>query len=337
MNFELKEISTTQLQDFYDRFEGAKTFLQTENFGSFREQLGEKNIRLGIFEGNTIVGIAQCQKISARRGTFLHVAHGPLITGDEKKGLNFFLKEIKTIGRQENCDFIRVSSLFSPPIKGEFEGVLKYFKNNKYRTAPLHINPNRTWVLDLTQSEEELLKNMRKSTRYEVRRIEKCGIKVEQNQDIETFWKLHSKTAARQKFVPFSRKSTEFELDIFKDDCQIFSASLEGETFASSVILYDAHAGYYHQGASVLHKLPFAHATLWAAILEAKKRGCTEFNFWGVSPEENKDHPWTGLSRFKRGFGGEEQLFLEAQDFPLTKKYWINYAVEKYRKWKRCY
>ena len=211
------------------------------------------------------------------------------------------------------------------------------FKKNNYRPAPLHINPNRTWVLDLTQSEDDLLKNMRKSTRYEVRRIEKSGIKTTQGQDLETFWKLHSKTAARQKFVPFSRKSTELEMEVFKNDCQMFSASLEGEPFASSVILYDKHAGYYHQGASVLHKLPFAHATLWAAILEAKKRGCTEFNFWGVSPEENKDPPWTGLSRFKRGFGGEEQLFLEAQDSPLTKKYWINFAVEKYRKWKRHY
>ncbi len=330
MNFEIKEISASQLQEFYDNFNGPKTFLQTENFGKFREQLGEKNLRLGIFNDTQIVGIAQCQKISARRGTFLHVAHGPLIENGDKKALAFFLKEIKTIGRKENCDFVRVSPLLN-------EDTQSTFTEQKYRTAPLHINPNRTWILDLTQSEEDLLKNMRKSTRYEVRRIEKCGIKTTQGQGLKTFWKLHSKTAARQKFVPFSRKSTELELNIFNNDCQIFSASLEGEDFASSVILYDKHAGYYHQGASIVHKLPFAHATLWSAILEAKKRGCTEFNFWGVSPKECKDHPWTGLSRFKRGFGGEEQLFLPAQDIPLTKKYWINFAVEKYRKWKRHY
>jgi lipid II:glycine glycyltransferase (peptidoglycan interpeptide bridge formation enzyme) len=330
MNFELKEISAAQLQEFYDQFDGPKTFLQTQNFGAFRSQLGEKNFRLGLFVGETLKGISQCQKITARRGTFLHVAHGPLLREENKGLLLLFLEEIKVFGRQEKCDFVRISPLLNPLSIQEFKKV-------KYRTAPLHINPNRTWVLDLTRSEEDLLKNMRKSTRYEVRRIEKCGIKTIQGQDLETFWKLHSKTAARQKFVPFSRKSTKLELDIFKNDCQIFSASLEGKDFASSVILYDKHAGYYHQGASVLHKLPFAHATLWAAITEAKKRGCTEFNFWGVSPEENKDHPWTGLSRFKRGFGGEEQLFLEAQDFPLTKKYWINFAVEKYRKWKRHY
>ncbi len=333
MNLELKEISREQLQRFYDNFSGPKTFLQTPNFGVFREQLCEKNFRLGLFVGTTLKGVAQYQKISARRGTFLHVPHGPLITGEDKTLLAFFLKEIKALGKQEKCDFVRISPLLNTLFVQEF-------KKEKYRFAPLHINPNRTWVLDLTQSEEDILKNMRKSTRYEVRRIEKCDISVHKgntDEDLATFWKLHSCTATRQKFVPFSRKSTELELLIFKNDCQIFSASGEEGTLASAVILFDKHAGYYHQGASIPHKLPFAHATLWSAILEAKKRGCTEFNFWGVSPEENEKHPWTGLSRFKRGFGGKEELFLPAQDFPLTKKYWINSAVEKYRKWKRHY
>ena len=192
----------------------------------------------------------------------------------------------------------------------------------------------------LQQDEDVILKNMRKSTRYEIRRSEKEGIKLSQGnskEDLEKFWKLHEKTAARQKFVPFSQKSTHIEMEVFGKDCQIFTATHNRENIASSVILFDSHAAYYHQGASVPSKIPGAHATLWAAIKEAKKQGCTEFNFWGISPSDKPEHPWAGLSRFKRGFGGEERKYLRAQDLPITLKYWLNFVVEKVRRWKRHY
>lgn len=348
-------ISAETLDQFVQNFEGPRTFLQQSKNGIFREKLGEKTFRFGVFEGENLIAACQCQKISARRGTFLHIPHGPLISsppvgGELEGGLKFFLQKIKSFAREQKCDFVRVSPLFSssPFLKGGPRGIssppvgetLHVFRSEKFRPAPLHINPDRTWILDLKPEEETLLQQMKKSTRYEVRRGVKKGIEVQMGnatKDLDIFWNLHTETAARQKFTPFSRKSTELELEVFKEDCQIFSAKIEGKFYASSVILFDDHAGYYHQGASKYHKLPAAHATLWAAIREAKRRGCTEFNFWGVSPEENKSHPWTGLSRFKRGFGGTEQTFLSAQDCPLTQKYWLNYAVETWRKWKRHY
>ncbi|MBT3349060.1 peptidoglycan bridge formation glycyltransferase FemA/FemB family protein [bacterium] len=341
MKFE--KISAAQLDEFVKKIDGPRTFLQGSKNGNFREKLGEQNFRVGIFDGEKLVAVSQFQKITARRGTFLHVAHGPLIScsppvrgepeGGFEKTLKFFLAEIKKFARAEKCDFVRIS----PLVEEKFGHI---FCSEKFRAAPLHVNPDQTWILDLTPPEDEILKNMRKSTRYEIRRIEKVGIKIfsgNEKKDLKIFWDLHSETAARQKFTPFSKKATELELEIFGDDCQIFSAKIEEKFFASSVILFDDHAAYYHQGASIFSKLPAAHATIWAAILEAKKRGCREFNFWGVAPADNLKHPWTGLSRFKRGFGGAEEKFLPAQDFPITKKYWLNFAVEKFRKWKRNY
>jgi lipid II:glycine glycyltransferase (peptidoglycan interpeptide bridge formation enzyme) len=333
MTFELKTISKSDLQSFWDTFDGEKTFLQGTKFGDFREKLGERNLHFGIFEEEKIVGIAQCQKICARRGIFLHIPHGPL--SNSKKAYSFFLEEIKKVGKTEQCDFIRVSPLVLENTENASE-----FSKQGFRTAPLHINPDRTWILDLTQNEEDILKNMRKSTRYEINRIGKTGITLKQGhtpKDLDIFWQLHLETVSRQGFTPFAKKATETELEIFGEDCQIFGAKIDNKFYSSSIILFDKNAGYYHQGSSIYSKSPVAHATLWAAIKEAKQRGCKEFNFWGVSPEENTKHPWTGLSRFKRGFGGEEKKFLSAQDFPLTKKYWLNFMIESYRKWKRNY
>lgn len=346
MPYQLQEITAAQLDAFYDAFGGEKSYLQTSAYGDFRAKLGEKNLRYGIFESQSsnskeleLIGIAQIQKITARRGTFLHVPHGPLITEKkeerqkEENAWSFFLSQYPTIGREQQCDFVRCSPLLSSfPLSSLAKA---------WRPAPIHLmNPERTWVLDLTQSEDDILANMRKSTRYEVRRIAKVGIEVQMGNstaDLDIFWELHLETVRRQGFVPFARHTTEAELETFGDGIQIFSSKIDQKYYSSSIIVFDKHAAYYHQGASLPHKLPVAHATLWAAICEAKRRGCREFNFWGVSPEDQKSHPWYGLSRFKRGFGGEERVFLHCQDYPLTTKYWLNWTVEKYRKWKRNY
>lgn len=333
--YTVQTIAPAQLQSFYADFVGEKTFLQSSKYGIFRSNLGEKNISCGIFQSKKLIGVAQIQKINARRGTYLHIPHGPLIQKEHaQKALGEFLEYYKKYGQKENCDFVRLAPLLSPENSS-------FLEDAGFRPAPVHlVNPELTWVLDITPTEDELLKNMKKSTRYEIRRIEKSGITTHQGNkthDLNLFWSLHTETVRRHGFVPFSRTSTEKELRTFGDDVQIFSAEKDGSFFSSSIIIFDDRAGYYHQGASLPHKLPFSYATLWAAIREAKRRGCSEFNFWGVCEADQKKHPWFGLSRFKRKFGGEERRYVHVHDFAITPKYWFNWGIEKYRKWKRGY
>ena len=331
----IKPITPETLDKFYEAYPHEKTFLQTSQYAEFRQNLNEKILLRGIFKNDKLIGTALIQKIPAKRSSHLHTPHGPLLLDPTNKTtLKFFIQEYKKLGKEQHCDFVRISPLLPPETK-------QTFIEQKMCSAPTHlVNPEITLTLDITQTPEEILKQMRKSTRYEIRRIEKTGIKTQMGntpKDLEIFWNLHQKTVARHGFVPFTKASTQTELQTFKQNCQIFSAKTEEEYLSSSIILFDNHAAYYHQGASTRSKLPAAHATLWHAILEAKKRGCKQFNFWGISPEDQPNHPWHGLSKFKRGFGGEQHTYLHAQDYPITKKYYLNYIVEKYRKWKRNY
>lgn len=339
MHLEFKKISEKVLQDFYDRFSDRKTFLQTSNYANFQKELGKKIFLYGIFEKEELIGTALIQKIQTRLKTFLHCPHGPLIKTDnsQSKPFNFFLESYKKLGLTQKCDFVRISPLITP----EEETLRVLFNTQKFRPAPIHlVNPEKTWVLNLEQTEEEIFKNMKKTTRYEIRRREKFDIKIlsgNTDKDLDIFWDLHSQTVKRQGFIPFPKHSTALQLKSFGNNCLIFNGKIDQEFCSSAIIIFDKQTAYYQQGASKYCKFPVSHAVLWEAILEAKKRGCKEFNFWGICDKEQSKHPWYGLSKFKRGFGGKEENFMHCQDFPITYKYWINFCIEKYRKWKRNY
>ena len=314
-----------------------KTFCQSWNWGIFNQSMGDKVWRFGIFENEQLVAIAQVLKIKARRGSFLFVPHGPLIAlGDKKEIIKSILEKLKDLAKTENVNFIR----FSPILEVSDSNI---FKDIGFRKAPIHMHPELTWELDISLSEEDILKGMRKTTRYLIKQAEK-------NEDIEItkgvsdemlndFEKLYLETAERQSFTPFSNDYLKKEVDAFKNDNQIliFSGKYRGEVVSSAIIVYYSGIGFYHQGASSLKypKVPVSYLLQWEAIKEAKDRGCKLYNFWGVVPEGTKNHPWAGLSLFKKGFGGFEKEYVKTQDYVLSNKYWLTYIIEQIRRRKR--
>lgn len=363
---EIREIKNKEVwDDFLSKCE-EKTFLQSWNWGEFQKLMGNKIWRFGIFENDNLISVAFLYKIQARRGTFLFIPHGINIENPNSKNpksqiLKILLNELKKIAKEEKADFIRIA-----PILVRNEENIKIFKELNFRPAPIHMHPEVTWELDITPSEEELLAGMRKTTRYLIRQAEKNpDIEIIQspaggearpngrqnNEDIEAFNNLHQKTVGKHHFVPFSLNYFQKEFTAFQKDQQIsiFLAKYQNEIISSAIILYWSGIGFYHHGASHprFSKIPASYLLQWRVIQAAKKRGCKLYNFWGISPDEKKNphrnpfgilrgrHPWAGLTLFKMGFGGYKKEYVKTQDFPLTKKYWLNFVVEKLRKVKR--
>jgi lipid II:glycine glycyltransferase (peptidoglycan interpeptide bridge formation enzyme) len=61
------------------------------------------------------------------------------------------------------------------------------------------------------------------------------------------------------------------------------------------------------------------------------------YNFWGIAPEGKKNHPWNGLTGFKKGFGGEAHEYLHAQDLPCSPLYILPKTIETIRRIKKGY
>lgn len=307
-------------------------FLQSWNWGEFHKALDHTSIYTGFYEKNRLKGTMLCIVERAKRGTYLTIPGGPIIDWTDKKIVHEFKNEIIKLAKKHNCSFVRVrpqleNSDFSKSI----------FKKLGFKNAPMHLHAELTNQLDITKTEEELLANMRKATRYEIRKAEKLEIRVEESvsyKDIKKFYNLQLETAKRQGFVPFSFKFLSEQFKIFADtnNAILYSAYMDKKLLAQAFIIFYGQEAAYHYGASTNEgrNYPGAYLIQWKAIQEAKKREIPVYNFWGVA---QPGHRFSNLSVFKRGFGGVDFEYLHAQDYIVNApKYYINFLIETIRK-----
>ena len=341
-----------------------QTFLHSWEWGVFQERIGTPIVRVGAYRDDRLVAVALILKIRAKRGNFLFCPHGPIIEQetDSLEVIQSLTTFLTALARGEGFAFLRMS-----PILTDTDEHRAYFARAGYRPAPIHMHPELAWILDLTPSEEDLLKEMRKTTRGSIKKAERDGVTVTcgtSEKDLAAFSAIYETTVKRQHFTPFSQKYFTEELNLFAEHGRvgIFIGSVSPSAMtdaappssdsavaapmeqpstpvpvSTAFIIFDQHAGYYHHGASsqAYPKIPASHLVLWSAILEAKRRGCRWFNFWGISPEDQPHHPWAGLSLFKKGFGGHAEAYVHAQDYVVHPRYWINWLIETIRRKRR--
>ena len=342
---EIKEIDNKDVWENFLLQCSEKTFLQSWNWGEFNVGVGCKIWRFGAYNNGELIAVALAVGISARRGTFLFIPHGPiflpaLTIADIKEIFTLLLVSLRQTAKDENASFIRVAPLI------ENEAI---FEDLGFKKAPMHSSAyEATWRLDISREETDLLAGMRKTTRYLIKKTAEnpdISIRISYDpQDIEAYQKLNNEVARRQKFVAFSDDFIRKEFDIFNQG-QLHSSQAvflfgqyKGEIACGAMIIFWQGIAFYHQAASLgkFAKFSIPYLLQWEAIKEAKKKNCKIYDFWGFTdPEKFPKHPWAGPTLFKMGFGGYKKEYVKTQDLILSSKYWINYIIESIRKRKR--
>lgn len=316
-------------------------FLHSWYWGEFQEKIGRKIICIGFFvpagrqgSNRKLVGVMLAIVEPAKRAKYLVVPGGPILDWENKELVKTFGNELRKIGEEHSCIFARVR-----PQLEDNDFSRNTFRKLGFKDAPMYLHAELTSQLDIRMSEEELLKNMRKATRYEIKKALSLEIKIEKNggKNIKDFYRLQIETAKRQKFVPFAKDFLETQFDTFikNDKAILYTAKFKNKILAQAFIIFYGNEAVYHYGASTdeSRKYPGAYLIQWEAIREAKKRGMARYNLWGVSPQNSNDHRFKGLSLFKRGFGGQDVAYLPAQDMVFNwPRYLVNYSIEKIRR-----
>lgn len=311
-------------------------FLHSYSWGQFWQQLGSQVYFLGVFKSSKQVGAVLLVKEEAKRGDYLACAGGPLLD-DFKSDFPQLVLKIKSLAYESQVRFVRVR----PQIKENQEN-RELFSQNGFVPAPMHMQAETTWQLDLAQTEEQILKDMRKTTRHSVKAALKQATKIKITKDIsavDRLFELQMKTAKRHNFVPFGKKflKTQFKVFSQKDQCVIFEAYVKEKLAVSAMVMFYGNEAVYHYSGSnqLARETGASYLVQWRIIKEAKRRGFKRYNFWGVVPDHNPKHRFWGVTVFKRGFGGFPVNYLHAHDLPVKISYWLTHIFERLRKWHR--
>lgn len=308
-------------------------FLQSPAWAKVNELTGSKVITED-FGGK---GYALLIVRDAKRGRYLEVPCGPLLDWQSEATAKVVLARIREIAKENHCVFVRIR----PQLERTPEN-LKLLKSLGLRPSPMHLAAEHTILIDLTKSEEEILAEMRRQTRYEVKRAEKQEIVVHTNRSEKIFREFHTvqaETAKRKGFIPPSLDMLLAEHKGLGEHATIYIASTaEKAPIAYGLIVTCGKEADYYEAASteLNYRLPGAYALIWQVIKDMKAEGYERLNLWGIAPPNQPHHRYAGVTTFKTGFGGVKYEFVPAHDLVISRpKYLKNLIVETVRRKKR--
>lgn len=249
-----------------------------------------------------------------------------------------FINEVKKIAQGHKTIFYRleldipktdICSLLSVDFKKSFE----------------EMQPENNWVVDITKTEDEMLAQMKQKGRYNIRVAEKNNIEITSSdkagKELDIFYDLYSKTGKRKGVTYRGKAYFENLLDILGkiDYARTYAATakVNDKTVplaAAVIIFYKKEALYLYGGSSDEHKNLMAPYLLhWRIMLDAKEKKIEKYNFLGVAPSDNPSHPWAGITRFKKQFGGHQEDVLGSYDLILKPlEYQLFKIAEKIRR-----
>ncbi len=280
--------------------------LQLWSWGQVKAGHGWVAERIFAYDETTIVGAAQIliRRLPLPFRSFAYIPRGPLV---ESATRDEFLEKIEVLVRRDHHSV----ALSIEPDSTQFEKPDGWVRStNKVLSA-------ETILLDVTQSESNLLADMAKKTRQYIRKSD-ADVKirsVKNREDVELCLDIYRQTAHR---AGFNTHELQYYLDVFlqmQDYSPIFLAYEGDEPVAflwlaiSETTAYELYGGVTERG----QELRANYALKWHAIKKVKEWGLFRYDFGGLVAG--------GVSTFKQGWSSEVTVFAGTFDKPLSPLY----------------
>lgn len=191
----------------------------------------------------------------------------------------------------------------------------------------INLQPQKTLMLDLSLSLNDLLNIFHHKTRYNIKLAEKKGVKVTAENTtaaFHSFWSLMTETGKRDAFKIHNYNHYQLLATFNPKFIKLFTAEFEGKIIAAGLFSFYGNKVTYLHGASDYkqRQLMAPYLLQWTLIKLAKESGYRYYDFYGIDEQK-----WPGVTRFKKGFGGFEVTYAGTFDLILNQ---FKYLIYKF-------
>jgi len=236
--------------------------------------------------------------------------------------------ELRKIMKKHNCLFIKLQ-----PLIHRNPGV-SVAKPRGFCKDSHPLIPTKTIWINLEKSKKEITSQIKKETRYNIRKAKKNNLKIQiingskiTKKQLRQFYNLWSKNKPfNWLFRPHFNK-LKYLVNAFKDNCFLVLISTNHQSpvtshyISTALNLCSKNICFYWYGASnkIGRQTGASSLTILKSILHSKKRGAKIFDMGGIYDKRfaRSQKGWKGFSHFKKSFGGKEVTFTK----PLILKF----------------
>ncbi len=204
----------------------------------------------------------------------------------------------------------------------EGRAVIEQLRALGFRRVEDSIQPRRTIAIDLTADEKTIALRQKPKWRYNAGLAARKGVMVREAttlEDLQRWYTLMGVTSERDRFAvhTFEYYQKAWEAMRAANQARLLLAEHQGKLLAGIYVTLVGREGIYLYGASGNEgrNLMPNHLLQWEAMKWCKAQGATLYDLWGIADSADPNDPMAGVSRFKRGWGGQTVRYIGSFDY----------------------
>jgi len=299
------------------------SFLQSHEWVEFQKSLGRDVVHTDTpIETNAIVYPTWLGQ------HILYIPHGPTIDFENLQehshdAIVKWIKELQKFAIAYNVAFIRSEPLNDATARALVKHGFVFSKNS--------VQPSKTTIVDISQSEDTLLAQFHHKTRYNIHVAERHEVEVRQSNNVDEFITLLKSTTERDNFSAhpesYYRKLFHFFQDTPGVKCMLFTAYHQDKPLASALVLTYKEVGYYLHGASdhSMRHMMAPQLLHWRIMQFLKTHEYKEYDLWGIDANR-----YPGVTRFKLQWNGKVVEYPGTFELPVKPFIYKLYTLAKH-------